>query len=52
MSKKIKSLGEIEQDERIKENLELAIEEHGGLGLMSYNEFEEIFEDRDPFEFI
>ena len=44
--------GTCEQNARIEENLSLAKEEYGDIGAMSYAEFEEIFEDRDPFEFI
>lgn len=44
------SCGTCEQNARIKENMDLDLEyalEHGDLQM-----FEDIFEDRDPFEFI
>jgi hypothetical protein len=42
-----------EQAERIMENWEDALDYHRDNGtLMSYYEFEAIFEDRDPFEFL
>lgn len=36
-----------EQADRIKENLRAA-----DFSKMSFNEFDELFEDRDPFEFL
>jgi len=39
--------GEREQNERIEENLRYADWEN-----MTFTEFEDMFEDRDPFEFI
>lgn len=44
-----KTEGEKEQDERIKENLR---EVNGDFTGMSYDEFQDLFEDRDPFEFL
>ena len=47
---KEKTQGEIEQDERIRENMKFDLAtalETGDLDL-----FESIFEDRDPFEFL
>jgi hypothetical protein len=47
--KREKSEGEKKQDERIKENLRGVNWDFTG---MSYPEFEDLFEDRDPFEFL
>jgi hypothetical protein len=42
-----------EQGERIKENYSALIEDAEESGIpISLEEFEEVFEDRDPFEFI
>jgi len=48
-SKPEKTQGQKDQDERIKENLRDCDRDFSG---MSYMEFEELFEDRDPFEFL
>lgn len=50
MTTKVKTAGELEQDERIRENMAADLEyaiETGDLQM-----FEDIFEDRDPFEFL
>jgi hypothetical protein len=49
---RIISEGEREQNERIRENMLDAEAIYGGIGLMPYQAFEEMFEDRDPFEFL
>jgi len=49
---KIISDGEREQNERIRENMLDAEAEYGDIVLMPYSAFEEMFEDRDPFEFL
>jgi hypothetical protein len=41
------SRGEQEQNERIHENLQYA-----DWGSMTFDDFEEMFEDRDPLEFL
>lgn len=48
MSKQ-KSQGEVEQDDRIKENLASVGHDFRG---MRYDEFQDLFEDRDPVEFL
>ena len=49
---KIITDGEREQNERIRENMLDAEAEYGDITLMPYRAFEEMFEDRDPFEFL
>jgi len=42
-----------EQAERITENYTLMVQEAAETGVMyTYQDFEDVFEDRDPFEFI
>lgn len=41
-----------EQTERIRENLKLLQDKSEETGIYSFQEFEDIFEDRDPFEFL
>jgi hypothetical protein len=52
MPKKEISQGEREQNERILQNMLDAEAEYGDITLMPYVAFEEMFEDRDPFEFL
>jgi hypothetical protein len=49
---KIISDGEREQNERIRENMRDAEAAYGNIYSMDYDEWEEMFEDRDPFEFL
>jgi len=51
MSKEI-SDGEREQTERILENWSLLEQEMKSGYMPSFSEFEDAFEDRDPFEFL
>jgi hypothetical protein len=44
--------GHDEQTARILENMTEARQTHGDIYAMSFDEFEEMFEDRDPFEFL
>jgi len=44
--------GHDEQTARILENLEAATKKHGSIYEMDFFEFEDLFEDRDPFEFL
>jgi hypothetical protein len=50
---KVISAGELEQNERIMQNIKDNSDQGGLITLnMDSDEFQDIFEDRDPFEFI
>jgi hypothetical protein len=50
---KVISAGELEQNERIEQNIRDNSDENGLMTIdMDSDEFQDIFEDRDPFEFI
>ena len=44
--------GEREQNERILQSIAEATETYGSIYEMPFFEFEDLFEDRDPFEFL